>query len=255
MTVSKPLSRSLDIMDVVSAHPSGATMTEVSARLQLPPATVFRMVRNLTELGYLEGQGRHSRYRLGKRFLRQYHNSVFSRHIVNTVRPALRYLTDLLDEVIYLNALVIDEVQAVCAEFPSSQSARTLVMPGDDFPVHATASGKVLCAFQDPELMEKMLDKTGFTRYRPNTLVDRDSVRRELARVREQGYGTSDEELDADVFAVSVPVTVEGVGVMYSLGVNGVKSRMQQNLVLADTVATLRQHAARLGELLKDIHN
>lgn len=253
MAASKPLARSIDIMDVVSSHPSGATMTEVAERLKLPKATVYRMMRSLTELGYLSGEGRHSRYRLGQRFLRQYHNSVSNRHIINLVRPTLRHLARLLDEVVYLNALVGVDVQATCAEFPRSESARAMVMPGDLFPVHATASGKVLCAFQETEMQQQMLAAAELTAFRPKTLTDQAMLQRALAQVVAQGYAISDDEIDRDIYAVSVPVTVEGAGVLYSLGVNGVKERMLANRDLSQIVKLLKQGAVEIAQLLRDV--
>ena len=92
MAAAKPLVRAIEVMDVVSAHPSGATMMEIAERLQLPKATAYRLVSSLTEVGYLRGGGRHSHYRLGERFIRQYQNSASLRDIVNQIRPLLNQL-------------------------------------------------------------------------------------------------------------------------------------------------------------------
>ena len=250
--MSKPLARSLDIMDVVSAHPSGATMSEVAQALEIPAPTVYRMMRNLTELGYLRGEGRHSRYRLGQRFLRQYHNAASTRNLINAVRPSLRHLAATLDDVVYLNALVRDDIKAVCAEFPDTRSARAMVMPGDLFPIHATASGKVLCAYQEPEQQNRMMDSVEFTPYMENTIADRAQLEVELLQVKSQAYGLSDEEIEEGVFAVSVPIAIEGRGVIYSLGVNGTKGRMLEKRSLQSLVSLLHGTAREMGLLLRD---
>lgn len=253
MSAAKPLLRAIEIMDVVSAHPSGATIMDIAGRTGLPKATAYRLVTSLKEVGYLSGGGRHSRYRLGPRFLRQYQNSVSIRHIVNQVRPTLRHLAGLLDEVVYLNTLAMDEVRAICAEFPRSESARMMVMPGDLFPIHATASGKVLCAFQDRELQRQMIDAAELQPYRPKTISNKAQLETELERVAELGYGLSDDEIDENVYAISVPVRIEGAGVLYSLGVNGVKSRILAKRDLKQIVKLLQQSAEEVARLLRDI--
>ena len=249
---SKPLARALDIMDIVAAHPSGATMSEVAERLELPAPTAFRIIRHLTELGYLVGQGRHSRYRLGERFMRQYHNNITARQLVNIVRPTLRHLAAELDEVVYLNTLVIDEVRAICAEFPHSESARSMVMPGDRFPIHATASGKVVFAFQSQELQQQMIATEQLQPFRPNTQTEPEAVLSMLQGVRDQGFAVSDDEIDKDVYAVAVPIKLDGTGVIYSLGINGIKSRMLAKRDLEQIVKLLKRSAQQLSQLLRD---
>ena len=85
MAAAKPLARVVAVMDVISTHPSGATVMEVAERLDLPKTTAYRIMRALVDVSYLTGGGRHGRYRLGPRFVRQYQNSVSTRHIVNLV--------------------------------------------------------------------------------------------------------------------------------------------------------------------------
>ena len=254
VSAAKPLSRAVAVMDVISAHPSGATVMEVADRLHLPKTTAYRIIKALVEVGYLSGGGRHYRYRYGPRFVRQYQNSVATRQIVILVRPTLRNLSGLLDEVVYLNVLALDEVRAVCAEFPPVHTARTMVMPGDLFPIYATASGKVLCAFQDPPLRQKMMDEVEFIPFRPNTIRSKADLEREITQVAEQGFGISDDEIDEDVYAISVPVKLESGGVFYSLGVNGVKGRILEKRDLPEIVKTLTVYAADIALLLRDLN-
>ena len=254
MAAAKPLARVVAVMDVISTHPSGATVMEVAERLDLPKTTAYRIMRALVDVSYLTGGGRHGRYRLGPRFVRQYQNSVSTRHIVNLVQPTLRHLSGLLDEVVYLNVLVLDEVRAVCAEFPPAHTARTMVMPGDLFPVYATASGKVLCAYQEPELRQKMIDGVKFIPYRPNTIRSKADLERELVQVAEQSYGISDDEIDEDVYAISVPVKTEKGDVLYSLGVNGIKDRILGKRNLKEIVKILTANAAEISLLLRDLY-
>lgn len=240
----------LEIMDVVSMHPSGATMMEVADRLDFPKSSVYRLVNNLVEEGYLEGGGRHSRYRLGRRFLRQYHNSALSKNLVDLARPALHYLSTQLDEAVNMNSLIGLHIHPVCAEFPRSETVRTMIMPGDFFPIHATASGKVICAFQESALQQEMLEHNELVRYRPNTIVDRESLIHELAQVKAQGYATIDDELDENVLAISVPVMLGNAGVIYSIGVVGFRQRILSKNSVLEIVKQLRVGAEEISRLL-----
>lgn len=253
MAVPKPLLRAIEVMDVISAHPSGATVMEIARQLDLPKASAYRIVSNLKEAGYLCGGGRHQSYRLGERFLRQSHSAIKTRDILRQVRPVLSHLAGMMDEVVYFNSLSGIEIRNICAEFPRSKSARAMVMPGDVFPINATASGKVLCAFQEPELMSRMIDNVELTSFRPGTIMSKEKLRLELTEVAKKGYGISDDEIDEGVFAISVPVRVEGVGVFYSLGTNGVKSRMLAQRELPDIITLLESSAREIAHMLSDL--
>src|SRR5688572_22889816 len=67
-SASKPLKRSLDVMDLMTASPKGCSIKEISESMGLPMPTAYRLVVNLADAGYLEGSGRHALYRLGQRY-------------------------------------------------------------------------------------------------------------------------------------------------------------------------------------------
>ncbi len=247
----KPLGRLLRIMDVVSAHPSGATMAEMVQQLDIPISSVYRLVKSLVEEEYLQGGGRHGRYRLGRRFLRQYHSSVATRNLVELVRPTLRHLCEQLDEVVIFNSLVGLQVRPVCAEFPRSEKARTMIVPGDFFPVHASASGKVICAFQEEAVRREMVDRCELEGFRANTITDRDELQAEFARIRLRGFAVIDDELDENVYAVSAPVKAGTAGVIYCLTVAAFKEALLARWSIAEVARHLRLGADEIAQTLE----
>jgi hypothetical protein len=54
------LDRALSLLEVLSATPSGLTLSELAATLQIPTNSVFRISRTLEERGYLERQAAES---------------------------------------------------------------------------------------------------------------------------------------------------------------------------------------------------
>jgi hypothetical protein len=72
-------------------------------------------------------------------------------------------------------------------------------------PLHATALGKVLLAFTEPEFVELILarDLRAFT---TNTIVDRERIRWMLKLVRKHRIAASDRELREDYSAIAAPI-------------------------------------------------
>ena len=57
----------MKILEMLSEHPSGLLMGEMK-ELQLPTASLYRMLITLTELGYII-RDEHERYHLGRKLL------------------------------------------------------------------------------------------------------------------------------------------------------------------------------------------
>ena len=91
---------------------------------------------------------------------------------------------------------------------------------GQPTPLHATASGKVLLAAFAPDDLAAFLARP-LPRITPRTIAEAPALERELARVREQGYATTTEELEQGLDAVAAPVRDSGGRVVAAISVSG----------------------------------
>src|ERR671921_214426 len=68
-TQIKSVVRTLTMIEALSKHRGGATITGLAAELSLPKSSVFRMLNTLLEFGYVRQDPATERYALGPRFL------------------------------------------------------------------------------------------------------------------------------------------------------------------------------------------
>lgn len=87
--------------------------------------------------------------------------------------------------------------------------------------LHSTAAGKVLLAFGAATLPDGELDALT-----PATITDRERLTAELLTVRERGYATLADELEAGLSAVAAPVRERGGAVVAVLCVSGATLRL-----------------------------
>jgi IclR family KDG regulon transcriptional repressor len=73
-------------------------------------------------------------------------------------------------------------------------------------PLHCTAIGKVLMAWEHPERRDRILDGATFTRFRDKTITERPAFLAELETVRAQGFGEDREEFDDHIRCLGVPI-------------------------------------------------
>ncbi|MFO7782590.1 MAG: IclR family transcriptional regulator C-terminal domain-containing protein, partial [Spirochaetia bacterium] len=115
---------------------------------------------------------------------------------------------------------------------------------GDRSPLHATSIGKVLLAYQDESFLESFV-ASGLSRFTEETIVDGDTLRRELERIRTQGYGLDQKEFSPNMRCIAVPVIQGDRGVRSGISISGPTSRFT-----AGYLAKLKEPMLRASEEL-----
>ena len=135
------LARGLDILELFAGDSPELTQTEISERLGLPVPTVHRLVKLLSERGWLVRDPASRRLRLGLGAARL----LPAVRLPELAREPLRALAERTGETVNLATLDGDEVLYLLSETGSHLlTLRSHV--GLRLPVHATALGKCLLA-------------------------------------------------------------------------------------------------------------
>jgi DNA-binding IclR family transcriptional regulator len=79
--------------------------------------------------------------------------------------------------------------------------------PGARVPLYCTGVGKMLLSRWPSPQVTAYLDRTTLTPHTPHTLVDREKLLHELARIRAQGYSVDNQEMEEGVRCVAALVT------------------------------------------------
>jgi len=248
MTSSSPLRRIAQIVDAVAASSGGLALLDIANLVGLPPSTTHRTVNILLDVGYLALEPATKTYRIGERLKRVHLLTLGTSSLVELAKPKLVELSEHFMEAAYLVRLTGRGLQLADYCFPTKGS-RTLVHPGFEFPLHATAAGKAVFAFQPAPVVSAELAK-GLERYMPNTIVGKRAVKAELAVVRERGYAINDAELDPGVFAVAAPIWLAGETVIGAIAIVGIRDRLLARHKLESIAEVLVDAAAGLSQLM-----
>jgi DNA-binding IclR family transcriptional regulator len=98
-----------------------------------------------------------------------------------------------------------------------SSSVPIVSRVGSRLPLHATGVGKVLLAHAPDDVRRAVLGAP-LQRLTPYTITQPATLERQLARVRHDGYATTQEEMTLGACSAAVPVVV-GDQVVASLGI------------------------------------
>ena len=252
MTTSNPVRRIAAIIDVVAGYDKGITLVEIANAAGLSPSTAHRTVNILLDVGYLALDPATKTYRIGQRMKRVLLLSQGSGSLEEFARPALIALSEQFSETSYLVRFSGRGIHLADYHLPT-RGSRTLVHPGFDFPMHATAAGKVVFAFLSDDIIENELDKN-IERFMPNTITSKRKIREELAKVKTRGYAVNDAELDPGVYAVAAPVFMsDGETIIGAMAIAGIRDRLLEKHSETEIANFLLESTAELSRLINNI--
>jgi IclR family acetate operon transcriptional repressor len=215
--------KTMRVLQTLAASGSPMLLKDLAAQTGIVKSSVFRILFTLKELGYVEQAGRNGDYRLSLMMLPLARGTPRAT-LANVARPHLRRLCLELGESVWLaqrrgEAIVI--VDSVLAPHRLKLSFDV----GDPCPIHATAIGKCVAAFLNPEELEPVLQSARMERFTSRTITRVSDLRKELARVREVGYALNDEETVDGVVLIGFPIFDADSRVCGALSVNALADR------------------------------
>jgi DNA-binding IclR family transcriptional regulator len=125
--------------------------------------------------------------------------------ITTIVHPALAKLAAETGETSFVTELI--DSRAVCVSLVDGRHPlRLFVRVGQEMPLNAAASARVLLAHLAEQRARELLADAPMTAFTPATPVDVNELIDYFDSVRRRGYDVCEEELDRDVWAVAAPI-------------------------------------------------
>lgn len=198
-------------------------LAEISASLGLPKGTAHGILRTLQRVEFVEQDQATGRYRLGAALL----HLGTSYLDANELRSRSINWSDTLaarsGQEVRIGMHLDGAVLVVHHVFRPDDSMQTLGI-GAMLPLHATALGKVLLAYDgDLSATARRRELTSLTR---RTIVKPAALERELAEVRGLGWASEAEEYLPGEASIAAPIRVPGGLVVGAIGISGAVDRI-----------------------------
>ncbi len=180
-------------------------ISDLSVKLAMPKATVYRFLQTMKTLGMVRQESDSEQYALGMKLYELGSKALVNPDLIDLAKHHMQMLADQTGETVHLGTLIDSEIIYV-HKVDSRHMLGMYSRIGRRAPLHCTAIGKVLMAWEHPERRERILAGAVFTRFRDKTIVDHPAYLEELGRVRAQGFGEDREEFDDHIRCLGVPI-------------------------------------------------
>ncbi len=197
--------KALRVLEAVAERRHPLSLAEIAAALDLTQPTAHRIVAALERLGFVAREPGRRRIVGGRRLITLGLNALESAARSGAGHAVLATLARKTGESCNLGVMEggsVVYVDRVESHWPLGLRFE----PGSRVPLHCTAIGKLLLSELPGDAVDAQLANGLLTRYTETTITDRRRLARELARVREHGYATDNQEFMSGVVCIAVPV-------------------------------------------------
>ena len=218
------VSRAIRVLELYGRqNAQSLSLAEIAKALGLQKTTAFNIVKTLAREGWLVQEGPGGKYRLGTRILRVSTAVVRGITTEDLILEEMHRLRDKYNEDVVLIAMM-DGLPICVEKLQSTNVLRVASKVGRMSNLLKGSTGKALFAWQTPEFIENTLAQT----FGEGAEEEKEAVRREVARIRAQGWCISLGEQDPGVASVAVPIRDSRGVASYSLAILGEENRMRQ---------------------------
>jgi IclR family transcriptional regulator, pca regulon regulatory protein len=241
------LQRGFAVIRAFSADAPTLTITQAADRTGLTRAVARRYLLTLERLGYVAREAQ--AFTLTPRILDVGFAYLSTITVADVAQPHMERVVQTLHESCSLWVLDGTDIVMV-ARVPTKRIMTVNLVVGSRLAAHATSAGKVLLAHLPPDRLDAYFAAARLQKLTPRTMVTAAALRRALADVRRAGAGTADEESEAGLRAISVPVFDRGSRVVAALTVSGHAARVSIRELRQRYLPVLSDAAAQISRAL-----
>lgn len=201
----KSVDHALSVLEKLKENSQGMGVTELSVRLELSKSTVHRLLMSLSAKNYVRQEPITKKYNLGLKFIEIGEHVNESLDIRKIAAPQLAELSRKTKETVHL--VVMENFEAVYIDRVESDSTiRMYSRIGKRLPMHCTGAGKVFLAHLPPKSWELFLEGNQLIEFTGNTLISERVLLTQLKLIKKNGFAIDDEEYEAGVKCIAVPI-------------------------------------------------
>lgn len=246
--IIQAVSHALDLLEQFHDDVDELGVTELSKRLKLHKNNVFRLLATLESRNYIEQNKVTENYRLGLKTLELGQTFIKQMGLLRQSRPVLESLVHDCNETTYV--AILKEFHIIYLDVVETDlTVRVVPRVGARLPAYCTAAGKVQIAYMTDEELANFLPKE-MKRFTPNTIIDKEELKKHLVQVAKQGYAIDNEELDVGVKCVGAPIRDYTRRIIGAVSISGPSMRFTDERLEKELIPMVMQASEEISSKL-----
>jgi IclR family transcriptional regulator, pca regulon regulatory protein len=241
------LARGLRVIESFEGNHDGRTIVELGRITGLSRAAIRRILITLESLGYVERS--RQVYRLRTQVLRLGFSFLSASSVVEAARPVLERIAEQIHESSSMSMLDGNQIVYV-ARCSASRVMAAGLSVGSRLPAYCTSMGRVLLAALGPEELDAYLRQLKPKAFTKKTITSILRLKKAIRRARQEGFAVVDEELEAGLRSIAVPVVTRSDRTVAAINVGTHTSRIGYDELIKRCLPVLQEGARALRTVL-----
>ena len=219
--------RILNILEEIITDPNNFTAKKISHKLKIPLPTIYRHIETLCEEKYLVASSS-KKYLPGPKIRNIILKSLPYEPNFTLRRSYLRKLTNDIEETVSLSMPIGTKLvyfDRIEFHWPMQLNLEA----GDHLPLHASASRKLYLSSIVEDKVIQIFKNIKTPKNAKNTITDISNFKKELRKIKNQGYAFDNEEWFNGMAGISVPIFNSKNELCFCLSTHTAKSRKDIN--------------------------
>jgi len=228
------LDRAFLALECMAEADRSVSLKELAGSTRIPKPTLFRILRTLTALGYVDQDRSRSHYQLTVQLAHLGRGRAFD-ELKERALPLMESLHQKFNETVNLGVLQGTYVYYLHV-IETTRNLRWQVHPGSRDAFFCTALGRAIVAQLPAEQQLHLLKRVVLKRRTSGTIIDRERLLGILARTRQRYWALDNQENDEGVMCFGIPLLDEGhpiASVSVSVPITRVSARRQREIIAA----------------------
>lgn len=237
------LARAFSIVDCFNEQEKELTLNEISECVDLNINTTRGLVQTLLYFHYLAYDSSSGLYRLGKIYLEKAEIAQFdiTEQTIQLVRNDLQDLADQFKVSARLISINDLSTSTVHESRPSRSRYYLTIHKQTDFPLYASATGKLILAYLDQDRFQQVVKNISWMQYGQNTILDAKTLESHVKDIYKNDVSFEKNELGDGYSSIAIPVFLN--------------SKLTFSLSVVSTTQIIDDNKEALIAGLNDIHD
>ena len=244
MKVNRTTQRTVEVLELIATTEQELTLSDIAKELKIPKTSVFDILETLVHLNMLYTRENGVKtYHIGVKSYSIGSNYSKTSLLLNASEPIIRDLAQKTG----LTILIAKETSGLVVFTLKQEPVKKIIATpaiGDRLLLHTTSIGKSILAFSHKQ--ERLMEKIDFSAQTNQSITTKSDLLKEVAKIKEQGYATSNRENEDYTFSIGAPIFDHRGYVTAAIGTLGL---YQESYDPAVDIALVKEAAAEISRL------
>lgn len=244
----RSLVRSIEILTLISQSKNGLSLNELVNLTSIPKTTLYEILLMLIETEMIQSlEGKTRLYQIGLKAFVIGNRYIQNMDLVTESKPIVKKISEDIDKTIFIAILDGNQIIYLHKHEPEFVPIYTANITNRE-DAYCTSLGKAILAFLPEAEIDSLIDTMNFKKRTDRTIIDRDSLKKELKVTKNRGYSIDDREIIDFVQCIGAPIFNHRGDVVAGISTAGLYSQDRDIVTEGEKlVKAANEISARLG--------